>query len=109
MKKLLPLSLASSAACVPAFLDLADARNVSQVSDSEMQDEYDGQNLGTFQTNFNNIAAKSNGVPVGTVISWPIVSMPEDAENWQECDGRAVFAIILLAYLHAQRTRAASA
>jgi|GEM_PF-3089417 hypothetical protein len=107
MKKLHPLSLSGSVACVPAFLDLADARNVSHVSDSEMKDKYDGEDLGTFQTNF--IAAKSNGGPVGTVISWPIASMPEDAENWLECDGRAVFAIILLAYLHAQRTRAASA
>ncbi|MBO6267312.1 MAG: hypothetical protein J6M06_03680 [Synergistaceae bacterium] len=90
MKKLLLLSLAGSVACVPGFLNMAEARNVFQISDSQMQDEYDGQNLGKFQSDFNNIAAKSSGVPVGTVISWPIASMPEDAENWLECDGKAV-------------------
>lgn len=35
------------------------------------------------------VQASGGGVPVGTVITWPISSMPEDAENWLECDGRS--------------------
>lgn len=30
------------------------------------------------------------GVPVGTVITWPVGSNPEDAENWLECNGQAI-------------------
>lgn len=37
-----------------------------------------------------NIQKSISEIPVGTVITWPAGSNPEDPENWLECDGRAV-------------------
>ena len=31
----------------------------------------------------------AGGVPVGTVITWPTGTNPEDAENWLECNGQS--------------------
>ncbi len=30
------------------------------------------------------------GVPVGTIVAWPVASNPEDMDNWLECNGQAV-------------------
>lgn len=36
------------------------------------------------------ITAKgAGGVPVGTVIVWPVSTPPDEAEKWLECDGRS--------------------
>ena len=32
----------------------------------------------------------AGGVPVGTIIAWPVASDPEDPENWLECNGQAI-------------------
>jgi hypothetical protein len=32
----------------------------------------------------------SGGVPVGTVIAWPVAGNPADAANWLECKGQAI-------------------
>ena len=37
-----------------------------------------------------NVTASNTGVPVGTIIAWPLGSMPRDAEKWLECNGAAV-------------------
>lgn len=34
-------------------------------------------------------AKGAGGVPVGTVIVWPVSTPPEEAEKWLECDGRS--------------------
>jgi hypothetical protein len=34
-------------------------------------------------------AKGAGGVPVGTVVAWPVASQPEDAENWLECNGQS--------------------
>lgn len=30
------------------------------------------------------------GVPVGTIIAWPVATNPEDMDKWLECNGQAV-------------------
>lgn len=32
----------------------------------------------------------SGGVPVGTIISWPVSQNPEDMDNWLECNGQSI-------------------
>ena len=32
------------------------------------------------------------GIPVGTVISWPVTSNPADADKWLDCNGQAITA-----------------
>jgi len=61
-----------------------------QIGDGYNNGTYNSHNYRQSDNAFLTMQAKSNGVPVGTVISWPIASMPEDAENWLECDGRVV-------------------
>ncbi|MDR2821020.1 MAG: phage tail protein, partial [Desulfovibrio sp.] len=34
-------------------------------------------------------AKGSGGVPVGTVIAWPVVQNPDGFENWLECNGQS--------------------
>lgn len=36
------------------------------------------------------VKAKGSGVPVGTIIAWPVATNPEDMENWLECNGQTV-------------------
>ncbi|MDR2893512.1 MAG: phage tail protein [Deltaproteobacteria bacterium] len=36
------------------------------------------------------IKATGAGLPVGTVIAWPVATNPPDYASWMECDGRAV-------------------
>ena len=35
-------------------------------------------------------AKSSGGVPVGTIISWPVATNPEDMDNWLECNGQSI-------------------
>ncbi|MBQ7649996.1 MAG: tail fiber protein, partial [Victivallales bacterium] len=35
-------------------------------------------------------AKSSGGVPVGTIIAWPVATNPEDMDNWLECNGQSV-------------------
>lgn len=35
-------------------------------------------------------AASSGGVPVGTVIAWPVSTNPDDFEKWLECNGQSI-------------------
>ena len=35
-------------------------------------------------------AKSSGGVPVGTIISWPVATNPEDMDNWLECNGQNI-------------------
>ena len=35
-------------------------------------------------------AKGAGGVPVGTVVSWPVASNPADPANWLECNGQSV-------------------
>ena len=32
------------------------------------------------------------GIPIGTVVAWPVHTNPSDMENWLDCDGRTVQA-----------------
>ena len=31
-----------------------------------------------------------SGVPVGTIIAWPVSSQPEDPHKWLECNGQTI-------------------
>lgn len=43
------------------------------------------------QISINAVSIKApGGVPVGTVIIWPVASNPEDPDKWLECDGRSI-------------------
>ncbi len=43
------------------------------------------------QISINAVRIKApGGVPVGTVIIWPVASNPEDPDKWLECDGRSI-------------------
>lgn len=51
--------------------------------------------LGADATSFDptQVAVKAKGaggVPVGTIISWPVATDPEDMDNWLECNGQTV-------------------
>lgn len=51
--------------------------------------------MGNDATSFNPVpiaveAQAIGGVPVGTVIAWPVSSAPSDAEKWLECDGSPI-------------------
>ncbi len=35
-------------------------------------------------------AQGSGGVPVGTIIAWPVATNPEDMGNWLECNGQSI-------------------
>lgn len=50
---------------------------------------------GADATSFNpvpiHVAAKSSGgVPVGTIIAWPVATNPEDMDKWLECNGQTI-------------------
>ena len=36
------------------------------------------------------VAKGSGGVPVGTIISWPVAANPTDMDNWLECNGQSI-------------------
>ena len=36
------------------------------------------------------IEPSGGGVPVGTIVAWPVASSPKDAAKWLECNGQAV-------------------
>lgn len=37
------------------------------------------------------VKAKGSGsVPVGSIISWPVATNPEDMDNWLECNGQSI-------------------
>ncbi len=51
--------------------------------------------LGADATSFDptQVAVKAKGaggVPVGTIISWPVATDPEDMDNWLECNGQSI-------------------
>ncbi len=51
--------------------------------------------LGADATSFDptRVAVKAKGaggVPVGTIISWPVATDPEDMDNWLECNGQSI-------------------
>ena len=39
-------------------------------------------------------AKGSGGVPVGTIVAWPVATNPADWDNWLECNGQAVDASV---------------
>ena len=46
-------------------------------------------------TNFNPVpievkAKSTSGVPVGTIVAWPVAANPEDMDKWLECNGQPV-------------------
>ena len=49
---------------------------------------------GVDATSFNpttiTVTAQNIGVPVGTIITWPVSSNPEDMTNWLECNGQSI-------------------
>lgn len=52
--------------------------------------------IGADSTSFNpttvTVTAKNagGGVPVGTIVAWPVANNPEDMDNWLECNGQTV-------------------
>lgn len=40
------------------------------------------------------IAKGAGGVPVGTIIAWPVARNPADMENWLECNGQSFSASV---------------
>lgn len=36
----------------------------------------------------------SGGVPVGTIVAWPVAKNPEDMDKWLECNGQTVNATV---------------
>ncbi len=36
------------------------------------------------------VKAKGGGIPVGSIISWPVTSNPSDMEYWLECNGQTI-------------------
>ena len=36
------------------------------------------------------VAKGAGGVPVGTIVAWPVAKNPEDMDNWLECNGQTV-------------------
>ncbi len=44
-------------------------------------------------TSFNPVSvqasAQSGGVPVGTIVAWPVAGNPANAESWLECNGQS--------------------
>lgn len=65
-----------------------------QIGDGQYAKTYNAQNLSTAQARFNGITTKGagGGVPVGSIIAWPVATNPEDMENWLECNGQAISA-----------------
>ncbi|MDE7064844.1 MAG: phage tail protein, partial [Desulfovibrionaceae bacterium] len=40
------------------------------------------------------VAKGAGGVPVGTIVAWPVAKNPEDMDNWLECNGQTVNATV---------------
>ena len=40
------------------------------------------------------VAKGGGGVPIGTIIAWPVATNPEDMDNWLECNGQSVNAAV---------------
>lgn len=40
------------------------------------------------------VAKGAGGVPVGTIIAWPVAQNPADMENWLECNGQSIPASV---------------
>lgn len=40
------------------------------------------------------VAKGAGGVPVGTIIAWPVAQNPADMENWLECNGQSISASV---------------
>ena len=51
-----------------------------------------GADSNSFNPTTVTVTAKSagGGVPVGTIVAWPVASNPEDMDNWLECNGQTV-------------------
>ena len=81
MKKTLPLLAIALALSVNAY--------AFQVADSQYNGGYNGLDLNTAETLFNNLSPKGGGggAPLGAVIIWTQAGNPEDWENWHDCDG----------------------
>lgn len=57
------------------------------------------QVMGADSTSFNPttvavVPKGAGGVPVGTVIAWPVSRNPEDMDKWLECDGRSISSAV---------------
>ena len=64
-----------------------------QIGDGYNNDTYNGHAYGQSDRSFLNMSAKGGGgVPIGSIIAWPVTTDPEDMENWLECNGQAVNA-----------------
>ena len=40
------------------------------------------------------VAKGAGGVPVGTIVAWPVAKNPPDMDNWLECNGQTVNATV---------------
>ena len=40
------------------------------------------------------VAKGAGGVPVGTIVAWPVAKNPEDMDNWLECNGQTINATV---------------
>ena len=36
------------------------------------------------------VRVMNNGVPIGTIIAWPVSTNPDDWDKWLECNGQAI-------------------
>lgn len=58
------------------------------------QDSWAAGRTSTTLANSNNLISSiepdSYGVPLGTAITWPYSGMPQDANNWRECNGQSL-------------------
>lgn len=88
-KKMLPIAFCGSLSFACCLSNQAFAL---QISDSQYSGVYNGQDMDVAQARFNGVTSKGGGggVPIGAVVAWPASQNPEDAENWLECDGRAI-------------------
>ncbi|MDR2744702.1 MAG: phage tail protein, partial [Desulfovibrio sp.] len=40
------------------------------------------------------VAKSSGGVPVGTVVAWPVATNPADMDKWLECNGQTISSTV---------------
>jgi len=40
------------------------------------------------------VQAEAAGVPIGTIIAWPVATNPQDWNKWLECDGSSISAVV---------------
>jgi hypothetical protein len=67
-----------------AAILLPAARSVSFAADATSFDP----------TKVSVVAKSSGGVPVGTVVAWPVATNPPDMDKWLECNGQSISSTV---------------